>query len=249
MNTEQPNRVQPGHAAGQAILPAPRAGGDHRGQDLRFAVAPAAGLRAAFRPRRIRAAWSFALLGFSLSSCSLPQPQSDPTRYYLLAGSSNDASPVASNAPALHVRPIELASYLRGRPLMIRKGNNEVEFREYARWGEPLELGIARVLRDELLGRGAASSVGTSGLRATSRPYDFELTIRVLACEGTVDGNVLFRARWDLAPVGDNAAPVAHGDFRPTDLKWNGKDDSALAARLSDAVSGLAAEIAAALKK
>ena len=249
MNTQLPTRARPGHAAGPAIHPSRRAGGEQPAGDLRSAAAVVGGFRPAFRPRRIRAAWSLAWLGLMLGACSLPQPQSDPTRYYLLAASSNDAPAAAANAPAVHVRPIELASYLRGRPLMIRKGNNEVEFREYARWGEPLELGIARVMRDELLGRGAASSVGTSGLRATSRPYDFELTVRVLACEGAADGSVLFRARWELTPAGDNAAPVAHGDFRPTDLKWNGKDDAALAARLSEAVSALAGEIAAALKK
>jgi hypothetical protein len=63
------------------------------------------------------------------------------------------------------------------------------------------------------------------------------------------DGSVVFRARWELAPSADRSVPPARGDFRAADLHWNGKDEAALAARLSEAVAGLAGEIAGALKK
>lgn len=185
-----------------------------------------------------------------LSSCSFPTPQTDPTRYYLLSTPAANVTPQPpTEAPAVHVRQVELASYIRTRPLVVRKGNNEVEFREYARWGEPLEHGIARVLREELLARGAASAVSISAVRAAGRPFDYELTVRVLACEGMANGDVVFRARWELTPTGDRMAAPVRGDFHAADLHWNGKDEATLAAQLSAAVAGLAGEIAAALGK
>src|SRR5437588_8185136 len=61
-----------------------------------------------------------------LNACSLPQAQADPTRYYLLStAAANSTAEPAAGAPALHVRQIELASYIRSRPLIVRKGNNE----------------------------------------------------------------------------------------------------------------------------
>ncbi|HVS54138.1 MAG TPA: PqiC family protein [Opitutaceae bacterium] len=203
-----------------------------------------------------RARVGFGLLAcaatLALGGCSLPLPQaeSDPTRYYLLAATSaGTPSTEAANAPAIHLRPVELANYIRSRPMIVRRGENEVEFRDYARWGEPLEQGIARVLREELLARGAASAVQTTGARAAMAGYDFELSVRVLASEGAANGAVDFRARWELTTVSDKERVVASGDFRPKDLRWDPKNDATLAAALSKAVGGLAAEIAAGLPK
>jgi uncharacterized lipoprotein YmbA len=185
-----------------------------------------------------------------LSSCSLPEAQADPTRFFVLSTpAANTTGANAANAPAIRVRPVELASYMRSRPLIVRKSENEVEFREFARWGEPLEQGIARVLREELLARGAASAVQISGVRATSRPFDYELAVRVLACEGAANGDVAFRAVWELIPAGSKALPVARGDYRAEGLKWDGKTETTLVAELSKAVSGLAADIGAATPK
>lgn len=192
---------------------------------------------------------SLVATGLLLSSCSLPQPQADPTRFYILAPSDGEVAASAAQAPALHVRPIELASYMRSRPLIVRKSNNEIEFREFARWGEPLEQGIARVLREELLARGAVSAVTISGVRAANRPADYELAVRVLACEGTADGGVNFRAMWELSAAGDKSSIAARGDYRANELKWDVRNEGALAGRLSQAVAGLAAEIAAAVPK
>ena len=131
----------------------------------------------------------------------------------------------------------------------MRRGNNEIEFREFARWGEPLELGIERVLREELIARGAAGAVMATSARRDKVTYDYQLTVRVLACEGAGGGGVVFRAVWELTPEKKEANPgtAASGDFRPADLRWDGKTEASLAAQLSQAVAGLAAEIAAAL--
>ena len=193
--------------------------------------------------------WALIAVSLLFFSCSLPTtPQSDPTRFYVLSTPAIAAAP-ATKGPAVHLRPVELASYIKAKPLIVRRGDNEIEFREYARWGEPLELGIGRVLREELLARGAASAVLAAGLRAVDVDYDFELTVRVLACEGGANGAIHFRAAWELSTAGVKPGMVAQGDFHPTDLKWDGKSEAALASRLSEAVAALSGEIAAALAK
>ncbi len=187
------------------------------------------------------------------SGCSLvPEPKPDPTRFYVLSTPSGGAAVAANaSAPVVHLRPIELANYLRARPLIVRRGSNEIEFREYAHWGEALELGIGRVLREELLSRGAAGAVSATGMRRDTAPTDFQVTVRVLACEGVAGGAVEFRAAWEVTAGATNAdaKPIARGDYRAADLRWDGKTEASLAAQLSQAVGGLAAEIAGGLKK
>ncbi|MSU47962.1 MAG: membrane integrity-associated transporter subunit PqiC [Opitutus sp.] len=192
---------------------------------------------------------ALAVLGLLLAGCSLlPQAQPDPTRIYILSNRGG-AAESGSKGPAVYLRPVELASYIKSKPMIVRRGDNEIEFREFARWGEPLELGIGRVLREELLTRGAAGIVLAAGLRAVGVEYDYALTVRVLACEGGAGGAVFFRAAWELSTASDAPKIVAQGDYRPGDLRWDGKNESTLAAQLSQAVSGLAAEISGALAK
>ncbi len=184
---------------------------------------------------------------WSLSGCSLWQAQSDPTRFFVLSAPGSVAVGTATNGPVVHLRPVELASYIKAKPMIVRRGDNEIEFREYARWGEPLELGIGRVLREELLARGAASAVLSTGLRAFNVDYTYELSVRVLACEGTADGGVQFRAVWELSSAGAAPKVAAHGDFHAEGLRWDGKNEASLAAQLSRAASDLSGEIATGL--
>jgi hypothetical protein len=177
----------------------------------------------------------------------LPEAQLDPTRFYVLATAAAAVAP-AAGAPVVRVRAIEVAEYLRGRPMIVRRGGNEIEFREFARWGEPLEAGVGRVVREELLARGAAAAVLLPGGRREASNATFELSLRVLAAEGGSDGSVQFRAGWELLATTDGTI-VARGDFRAGGQRWDGKNEAALAASLSEAVAALAGEIAAALPK
>lgn len=204
-----------------------------------------------FSSGRLPALLAIAALVFT-PGCSIPIPPAakDPTRYYVLSttGAGADAAPRGA-APAVHLRQVEIASYLASRPIIVRRGDHEIEFREYARWGESLELGVSRVLREELLARGAARAVMIPGSRRENVGYDYALSVRVLACEGDTAGSVLFRAVWELSRMGENGAPVAGGDFRAANLRWDTRTESSLAAQLSQAVAGLAAEIAGALRR
>lgn len=186
-------------------------------------------------------------------SVPIPQAAPDPARFYVLTATAAAAPGAApAGASTVQLLPVEVASYLRARPLVVRRGENEVQFREFARWGEPLELGVARVLREELLARGAAASVaGGAGHFAGGAPQA-ALTVRVLACEGGADGAVFFRAAWELVPLAQGEKPAGEprrGEFRAENLRWDGKNEASLAAQLSVAVAGLAQQIGGALAK
>lgn len=205
----------------------------------------------AFRFGRICAMGLAVSVLLATAGCQLiPEARSDPTKFYVLSTPTTTAAPPRADGPVVHLKPIDLASYLRSRAIVVRRGNNEIEFREFARWGEPLELGLARVLREELLATGAANAVFSSNFRHEHGERDYNLTVRVVACEGEASGAVVFRAIWELAGAASGSTlPTLSGDYHPDGFRWDGKSETSLAAELSKAVAGLAAEIAGALKK
>lgn len=165
--------------------------------------------------------------------CSLvPAPKPDPTRFFVLTAAPAEAAPVRG---MVALRPIEVPAYLRQPALVVRQGDNEVKFREVARWGEPLEQGLARVLGEQLRRLGWVPAARSHDGEAAS------LAVRVLAAEGNAAGGVEFRAVWELTRRG--ATPLS-GEFRAAGLRWDGRDEAGLASALSAAVAGLAADLA-----
>lgn len=171
------------------------------------------------------------------AGCTLvPEARPDPSRHYVLAAA---AGPVAPARATLLLRPVEIPAYLRQPALVVRRGEHEVALREAARWGEPLEQGLARVLGENLRRLGLEPAAA-AGARAGDLPA---LSVRVLACEGTAAGGIAFRAVWEIRAPG--AARPVGGAHVADGLRWNGRTEESLAAGLSEAVAGLAAEIAA----
>jgi uncharacterized lipoprotein YmbA len=189
---------------------------------------------------------TLSLTGLLLSGCSslLPEAQPDPTRYYVLTAPG--AATAATGDTVLGLRNVEVAAYLRSRSLIVRKGENEVEFREYARWGEALDAGLARTLREHLLTADTIAQVVVVPF-PLELVRDYDVAVRVLACEGDRDGRVHFRAAWELWSVGAGADIVERGDYVASGVTWDGRTEASLAAGLSRAVAMLGAEISAAV--
>ena len=90
----------------------------------------------------------------TLTGCGLLQPHTDPTRLYVLTTRSS-SFPVRATGEAkplnVGLKPVEIAAYLKGKSMVVRKGSNEVHFADFDRWAEPLDQGISRVIRETLL--------------------------------------------------------------------------------------------------
>ncbi|MDR2377334.1 MAG: PqiC family protein [Puniceicoccales bacterium] len=100
------------------------------------------------------------LLGFlfiSLSGCLLG-PVRDRSKFYALgiaghpekASGEADSSGPEAEAIAVDFQVISLPSYLRKPQLMRQRSGHELEFDEFHRWAEPVEEGIARIIRPQL---------------------------------------------------------------------------------------------------
>ena len=183
----------------------------------------------------------------------IPPPQADSTRYYALASPALD-QPVArptSGTLRLGLKPVDVAPYLKKDLLVLRRGENELVYNEYARWAEPLEASIARAVRTRLL-----ADAKTGRVFAAPFPFDqerdFDIAIGIVRCEGvqsTGGGGTAARfvATLEITSAGATSEVVVRKTITMPDVVWDGRDYAALARALSDDVAALGQEIAAAL--
>ncbi|HLP07449.1 MAG TPA: PqiC family protein [Opitutaceae bacterium] len=198
---------------------------------------------------------AFALGAAGCSSMFKAKP--DLTRFYLLsapaAATEHSAGSSESRAATIGICRVELPAYLRSPAVILRPGGTEMRAAADARWGEPLDLGIARVLRETLQAQPGVRSVIVYPAPQVPPPA-YELAVHVLACEGVTDAGgarARFTATWELrstaAPT--ETAVLAAGAFEGPAGNSSDGDYGALTARLGEAVAALGREVAAALPK
>jgi hypothetical protein len=185
----------------------------------------------------------------------LPDATVDPTRYFVLDGPPATEPAVARIAGAhqLGLRSVELPGYLRNhKDMVVRTGANELRFEEFARWAEPLDSGLNRVLKERLLSMDTIGGVSTYPFSVDVR-RDYDVAIRVLNCEGLSVGGkagvARFAAAYDIIASGAGGQVVARRIFTAPDQPWDGRDFGSLAKLLSDEMARLAIDIAANLPK
>jgi uncharacterized lipoprotein YmbA len=206
-------------------------------------------MKSSIENRRWRVSGMLLAAGVLLAAgCSLPLPQAqaDLTRYFLLQEGIKPGEN-AGTAPScvIRVERVEVPAYLLDKPLVVRRGPNEVRYLETARWAEPLDQNLARNVM-----QGLEASPGIAAISHGSRidKCDYNLRIQITACEGAEGRSVLFAANWTLLPAPGSSRPGASGVFSAHDLTWDGSSAASLTAALSEGVTQLCQTLAAAAK-
>ena len=183
-----------------------------------------------------------AIMLVALAACGLPQAQPDLTRYYLLNEVTHkaDVAEVVGEPPRIVLRPVLVPEYLRGRIMQVRLGDNELRFIDQARWAEPLEAGLTRVLREDLSQRPARVRVAPRG----GDEHDFDVAVNLRRCEGLMPaGAARLAARIEIFSAGPDQKLVAQEDFTFDVSGWDGQDYGQLAKKLSEAADALTERI------
>jgi len=148
------------------------------------------------------------LLGSLLTqSCILPEANHVEPDFYLLTlpdYEQNGTDRRSSPAPTFYLREIELPKYLQDNRLVFRPSMESVEFREYKRWGEPLEDGISRVLGNNLAQRLGTFSFSVFPNRRKNGPQ-FEIAISILAFEKSSDGKAVLDSLIEIRDLSGEA--------------------------------------------
>jgi len=201
-------------------------------------------------PRLTRfAALLTAAAALTASGCAFLQPRPDSVRFYVLTSPSTPSARAAGfefKRWKVGVRSVTGPAYLRGKAIVVRTGHNEIHFADFDRWAEPLDRGITRVLNDTL---GSAENVESTALNSDGdEALDYEVVIRILACEGVraeaENSSIRFALTWETWSVAKSTL-VKKGTFVADEVAWNGQDYGQLAELLSEAIANASRAIAA----
>lgn len=186
-------------------------------------------------------AWTLAMTGCNV----IPTAQPDTTRYYVLTTPIRETVE-GETGPRWRValRPIEVPSFLRGKAMQVRQAGNEIHYAEEARWAEPLDAGLSRVLRESLESRWEVTRVVSSA----GEDHEFEIAVRLLRCEGDREKKVArFVAVIEIYPPGAGSERRARETYTMEVPGWDGSYGQ-LALKLSEAADGLSARVVTLLR-
>jgi uncharacterized protein len=188
-----------------------------------------------------------------LVACNIvPTAQDDPTRYFVLSDPAIQAAPANPSATAvrLGLKEVRLESYLKHKEIVVRTGPNEIQFRDFRRWAEPLNAAIARVLASSLKASSDVAQVQMEPFPFDEK-RDFDVSVEIHRCEGVLDASGKYQAGFsaviEISTTGADARVVARRQFAAPDAAWDGENFDRLASLLSADVSALGGEILAAL--
>ena len=184
-----------------------------------------------------------------LGGCNVAQPaQDDPTRYFVLSDPAGDVAsgPVAAGGARIGLKTVRVESYLKRREIVVRTGANEVQFRDYRRWAEPLDAAITRVLKAKLVGSPGVAQVYSEPF-LVDQERDYDVSVEVRKCEGMESRSgryaASFTALVEVSTSGPNPKVVARKLFVAPEAAWDGSNFDQLANLLTGDVSALGQEI------
>lgn len=199
------------------------------------------------RPSRVALRFlCLSLLALAAAGCSfLPEPKSDPTRYYVLggAGAADENPAKAEGGLVVGLRAVQVPAYLGGKAMIVRSHGNEIDYRDFSRWAEPLDTAISLRVADRL-----KQAPGVA--RVLTYPFpleiarDVDVKLRVLRCEGVRgDGDTAqFAVEVQVFSAGSGDLMLSKVLTAPA-AEWNDKDYGQLAELLGQGVSTVADEM------
>ena len=188
-------------------------------------------------------------LALILGGCiSLPNSPMSPTpRFYMLSAINETQVSKKINITSgviIGVGPVKIPEYL-DRPQMVTKDKEGIfKFDEFDRWGESLDLGMARLIREDL-------TVMLPGAKLTLYPWNpsiavkYQVVVEVVQLDSELDKDMFFVAQWTIIDVQNSKTVIIkRSEFRQPIIPQN---YSGLAKTLSTACASLSNEIAEAL--
>jgi uncharacterized lipoprotein YmbA len=184
----------------------------------------------------------------ALAACDvIPPAQEDATRYFVLS----ERPPLAVDAGRppgslrIGLKTVKLEGYLKRREMVVRTGANEVSFKDYRRWADPLDVAITRSLRSALLGSPAVGQVYAEPF-PLDKDRDFDVTVEILRFEGDASSGKFaasLSAAIEVSTGGPDGHVVSRKLFTAPAAGWDGSSYDQLASLLSADIGALGEEI------
>jgi uncharacterized lipoprotein YmbA len=144
-------------------------------------------------------------LGILLSGCA----STPPTRFFVLSSVYDPGkmrSPEGERCYALAIGPVRVSEYLNQPEIVTRINQNEVRVDEFAKWAEPLENNVSRVLADNLRSLLCIRSIAVAPWRGQPL-IDYRIDVNMIQMDGQLGENASLEVWWSIADGADRKKP------------------------------------------
>lgn len=171
--------------------------------------------------------------------------ESQPSRHYVLSSLSGPVSLPGPERARLALEEVQVPPYLDRRNIVSYQTSNRLDVANLDVWAEPLDMGIARVLREDLARLLADQRIAV--MPADLGDADVRLSVWVLRFEQDASGEAALEAQWQLVPADGSREPLLRRSEHREPVSGQGYDG--IAAAMNETLHGLSRDIADAVVK
>ncbi len=185
-------------------------------------------------------------LVFVISGCIAVQNSPTP-RFYLLGAVNEKQVSKTMNIASdvlIGVGPVKIPEYQDRPQIVTRSKDRMLKFAQFDRWGESLELGLVRLIEEDL-------TVMLPGAKFTlypwssSLPVKYQVVVEIVQLDSQLDKDLFLVAQWLIIDTENSKTKIIkRSEFRQPIKPQN---YFGLAQTLSTACAQLSSEIASAL--
>ena len=185
---------------------------------------------------------------FTLPLCGCISVSNTPApRFYMLSGVDNNQVSQKFAIPQdviIAVGPVKIPDY-QNRPQIVTQNKNKMlTFAQFDRWGEPLDMGLARSILENLTLMLPEASLGIFPCNFAI-PVKYQVIADVIQLESDLNGDMFLVVRWSVINAKNNTMLITkRSEFRQA---INPHSYSGLTVALSKACVLLSNEIAESL--
>jgi len=174
--------------------------------------------------------------------------RSQATNYYILHSLQNQQlerrHAGTERDPVIGIGPVKIPEYLNRPQMVTRVSYSSLQFAEFARWAEPLDKNLMRVLADNLSILVPSEHVLVFPWQQ-SMPVQYQITIEIIHLEKAPDEKIMLDACWIILGNGGDNLMMAKRSRLTVPVESAGFEG--IASAESRAVEELSREIAAAV--
>ena len=188
------------------------------------------------------------ILGFLamlLSGCA----STPSTRFFLLSsisGPEKMRSLEGERCYALAIGPVKVSEYLNQPEIVTRINQNEVRVDEFAKWAEPLENNVSRVLADNLRSLLCIRSIAVAPWRGQAF-IDYRVDVNMIQMDGQLGEDASLEVSWSIGDGADRKKPPLFIKRSTYKEPTGGGDYASFVAAQSRNVASLSRDIAEAI--
>jgi uncharacterized lipoprotein YmbA len=147
---------------------------------------------------------------------------------------------------ALAIGPVKVSEYLNQPEIVTRINQNEVRVDEFAKWAEPLENNVSRVLADNLLSLLCIRSIAVAPWRGQPL-IDYRIDVNMIQMDGRLGEDASLEVWWSIGDVADRKKPPLLTKRSTYKEPTGGGDYASFVAAQSRNVASLSRDIAEAI--